>query len=88
MGGDVGVYSHGENWLEMDAMRRAGMAATDVLTAATLGNAHIFRLPDRGEVKPGLLADLVAVDGDPSRDMSAVRKVRMVMKGGVIVEQR
>ena len=85
MGGDVGVYTHGQNWLEMDAMQRAGMSAAEVLIAATSGNAHIFRLTDRGQVKPGLLADLVAVDGDPTKDVSAVRNVRFVMKGGQIV---
>jgi len=69
-------------------MARAGMIAADVLIAATSGNARIFGLSDRGQVKPGLLADLIAVEGDPARDISAVRKVRMVMKGGVIVEQR
>ena len=85
MGGDVGVYTHGQNWLEMDAMRRAGMAPAQVLIAATSGNARIFHLTDRGQVKPGLLADLVAVDGDPTRDIGAVRNVRLVMKGGQIV---
>ena len=85
MGGDVGVYTHGQNWLEMDAMQRAGMRAAQVLIAATSGNARIFRLPDRGQVKPGLLADLVAVDGDPTRDVSAVQHVRLVMKGGKVI---
>jgi imidazolonepropionase-like amidohydrolase len=87
MGGDVGVYTHGQNWLEMDAMQRAGMPAAQVMVAATSGNARIFHLSDRGQVKPGLLADLVAVDGDPTRDVSAVRAVRFVMKGGVIVRR-
>jgi imidazolonepropionase-like amidohydrolase len=85
MGGDVGVYTHGQNWLEMDAMQRAGMPAPQVLIAATSGNAKIFRLSDRGAVKPGLLADLVAVDGDPSRDLDAVRRIRLVMKGGKVI---
>ena len=84
MGGDVGVYTHGSNWLEMDAMQRAGMPAAQVMIAATSGNARIFRLTDRGAVKPGLLADLVAVEGDPTRDVNAVRKVRLVMKGGQV----
>ncbi len=88
MGGDVGVFAHGENWREMDAMQRAGMPAADVMIAATSGNARIFHLGDRGEVKPGLLADLVAVDGDPTRDVLAVRNVRLVMKGGKIVRQQ
>jgi len=88
MGGDVGVFPHGQNWLEMEAMERAGMAAPQVMIAATSGNAHIFHLSDRGEIKPGLLADIVAVDGDPTRDVAAVEHVRFVMKGGQIVRQQ
>jgi imidazolonepropionase-like amidohydrolase len=85
MGGDVGVFTHGKNWLEMEAMQRAGMSPAQVLISATSRNATIFHLADRGSIKPGLLADLVAVDGDPTRDVSAVEHVRLVMKGGEIV---
>jgi imidazolonepropionase-like amidohydrolase len=85
MGGDVGVFAHGKNWLEMEAMQRAGMAAPQVMIAATSGNASIFHLADRGAIRPGLLADLVAVDGDPTRDVSAVEHVRLVMKAGQVV---
>jgi imidazolonepropionase-like amidohydrolase len=87
MGGDVGVFAHGQNWLEMEAMQHAGMPAAEVLIAATSGNARIFHLADRGQLKPGLLADVVAVDGDPTRDVSAVEHVRFVMKGGQIVRE-
>jgi imidazolonepropionase-like amidohydrolase len=85
MGGDVGVFKHGENWLEMEAMQRAGMSPAEVLISATSRNARILRLADRGSIRPGLLADLVAVDGDPTRDVSAVRQVKFVMKGGILV---
>jgi imidazolonepropionase-like amidohydrolase len=85
MGGDVGVFTHGKNWLEMEAMQRAGMSAPEVLISATSRNARILHLGDRGAVRAGLLADLVAVDGDPTRDVSAVEHVRFVMKGGKVV---
>ncbi len=85
MGGDVGVFTHGKNWLEMEAMQRAGMSPAEVLFSATSRNAKILHLTDRGAIRPGLLADLVAVEGDPTRDVSAVEHVRMVMKGGAIV---
>jgi len=86
MGGDVGVFAHGTNAREMEQMAAAGMAPAQVLIAATSGNARFFHLADRlGSVRTGMLADLVAVTGDPTRDMAAVRYVVMVMKGGVVV---
>jgi imidazolonepropionase-like amidohydrolase len=86
MGGDVGVYAHGENAREMELMVDYGMRAPEVLMAATSGNARLFGLSDRvGAIRPGLLADLVAVQGDPTRDIGAVRAVRLVIKGGAVV---
>ncbi|HYD28772.1 amidohydrolase family protein [Brevundimonas sp.] len=86
MGGDVGVFPHGDNVREMELMVAGGMSVIDVVRAATSGNARIFAIDDRlGAVRPGLLADLVAVEGDPTRDIAAVRAVRLVMKDGVIV---
>jgi imidazolonepropionase-like amidohydrolase len=86
MGGDVGVYAHGTNAREMLLMARAGMANGAVLTAATAGNARHFGLADRGRVAAGLLADLVAVPGDPLADLAAVTRVQFVMKGGEVVK--
>lgn len=85
MGGDVGVFAHGDNMLEMLLMHAAGMPAADVLIAATSGNAKGLGLDDRlGAIRPGLLADLVAVEGDPAADLIHLRDVRLVIKGGAI----
>jgi imidazolonepropionase-like amidohydrolase len=85
-GGDVGVFRHGENVRELEAMVEYGMTPLAALRSATSGNAKIFHLDQRlGRIAPGLLADLVAVEGDPTRDVSAVEHVRLVMKGGQVV---
>ena len=84
-GGDVGVYPHGDNVRELELMVQYGMRATAALVAATSGNAHMFGLPDRGSIQRGKLADLVAVAGDPSSDISALRDVLLVVKNGEIV---
>lgn len=87
MGGDVGVYAHGNNALEMELMVDYGMKPLDVLRSATSINADQFGLSDKiGRIKKGLLADLVAVQGDPSTDIHAIRKVKLVMKGGVEIK--
>ncbi|HVO33967.1 MAG TPA: amidohydrolase family protein [Gemmatimonadales bacterium] len=86
-GGDVGVFPHGDNVRELEIMVDYGMPVGQALISATSGNAKILKLDDRGRVAPGLLADLIAVDGDPTQNISALRNVRFVMKGGEVVRQ-
>ena len=84
-GSDVGVFAHGDNWREPDAMVRAGMAPARALHAATDVAARILRQQDRfGRVAPGLRADLAAFDGDPSQHIDDLRRPVFVMKDGVI----
>ncbi len=86
MGGDVGVFAHGMNAREMELMVAAGMTPTQVLLASTSGNARWMRMGDHlGAIKPGLLADLIAVAGNPTLHIAAARSVRLVIKGGTIV---
>ena len=88
MGGDVGVYTHGDNAREMELMVDYGMKPLDVLKSATSVNADIFGYADKiGRIKKGLLADLVAVQGDPGSNISNCRKVTFVMKDGKIYRQ-
>lgn len=85
MGGDVGVFPHGNNVLEMELMVEYGMNPFEVLKAATSVNARAFHLENQvGFIKEGLKADLVIVRGDPSKNISDVRNVKFVMKDGVV----
>ncbi|NDH07519.1 amidohydrolase family protein [bacterium] len=85
MGGDVGVFPHGENASEMELMVEYGLPVMDALKAATSINSRAFHLDDKlGFLKQGFLADVVVVSGDPSKNISDVKKVIFVMKDGVV----
>jgi imidazolonepropionase-like amidohydrolase len=87
-GSDVGVFTHGDNARELDLMVSYGMPAVDALKSATSVAGRVLRMENQiGQVKPGLFADLIAVEGDPTKDISALRRVKLVMKNGTIYKQ-
>jgi imidazolonepropionase-like amidohydrolase len=84
-GTDAGVYAHGKNWMEFVYMTEAGMPAMEALKCATLNSAELIGVSDKvGSLESGKLADVVAVDGDPIKDIHAMGQVKFVMKDGVV----
>ena len=87
-GTDAGVFPHGENAKEFAYMVEAGMPALEAIRAATLGAADLLNQKARlGSVEPGFAADIVAVSGDPLRDIAVLQQVKFVMKEGVVYKQ-
>jgi len=85
-GSDVGVFTHGDNAREIEMMVEYGMPTVDALKSATSIAGRVLHL-EIGEVKPGMFADLIAVEGDPTKDIAALRKVKFVMKAGAVYKQ-
>jgi imidazolonepropionase-like amidohydrolase len=85
-GSDVGVFAHGDNARELEMMVDYGMPPIDALKSATSTAGRVLHM-EIGQVKPGMFADLIAVEGDPTKDITALRKVKFVMKAGTIYKQ-
>ena len=84
-GTDSGVSAHGDNWQEFILMTDGGMPAAIALKSATIETAKLLRVEDQlGQIKPGMLADIIALETNPLTDISSVSRVSFVMKDGVV----
>ena len=83
-GTDAGVYAHGKNWMEFIYMNEAGMPALECIKAATVSASDLLGNNLIGTIEKGKFADIIAVDGDPSKDLKVMSNVKFVMKEGVV----
>lgn len=83
-GGDIGVFTHGENYRELELMVEYGMEPIKALQSATSVNARILHFDGLGSIKNGYLADIIALEGNPLEDISQMKNVRFVMKDGIV----
>ena len=86
-GTDAGVYPHGDNAKELSCYVRSGMSEIEAIRTATLNAADLLGLDDRGIIKPGMVADIIAVEGNPLEDIRTLETVMFVMKDGVIYKK-
>lgn len=86
-GTDAGVYAHGKNWLEFVFMTEAGMPPMEAIQSATVSAAELIGVFDKiGSIEKGKLADIIGLDGDPTKDIRVIGKVSFVMKDGIVYE--
>lgn len=86
-GTDAGVFPHGQNAKDFALMVGFGMKPLDAIRSATIAAADLLGVSDRGAIAPGLLADIIAVRGNPLDDVTTLEKVVFVMKDGAIVKK-
>jgi imidazolonepropionase-like amidohydrolase len=87
LGTDASIYPHGLNARQLSRMVQFGMTSMQALKAATSLNAQLFDRPDVGAIQAGRMADIIAVTGDPLRDICLLEEVEFVMKGGVVYKR-
>ena len=87
MGGDVGVFPHGENVREMELMVEYGMSPLQVLQSSTSVNAEVFKLKELGRIKNTYFADIIAVEGEPHKQITQLKNIKFVMKNGIIYKK-
>jgi imidazolonepropionase-like amidohydrolase len=89
MGTDAAVYPHGLNAHELAVYVRLGMTPLQAIQTTTINDADLLGWSDRvGTLEPGKYADVIAVDGDPLKDITVLQNVKFVMKGGEVVKNQ